>query len=817
MPAGGVPVGERLPRGSIALVSAAALAYEVLLTRLFAIIQWHHFAYMVISLALLGFGASGTVLALARRRLMGRFAAVYTSCLALFGVTTVACYLAVRRLPFNPEEMLWDPRQPLYLLLTYLLLAVPFFFAATGIGLALMRYADRAPRLYAADLLGAGVGGAGVVLLLFVAAPGDIVKVVGVLGVAAAVVGCRETGTRLQAVGPLLGGVAVVLLLLPSGWLRPEPSPYKGLSQLLEVSGARLAAERTGPLGVVSAVESPRVPVRDAPGLSLLSPVVPPEQVALFVDGDGPLVITRDTGERSALAYLDYLPVAAPYHLGRPQEVLVLGSGGGSGVLQARYHGARRVDAVERNPHVLALAREPYADFSGGVYDAEGVRVHVADARAFVATRADRYDLIQLDAQGGGGGAAAGLYALSEDYLHTTEAFGLYLDHLTPDGYLAVTRSLRLPPRSALKLAATAIAALTRQGVSDPAGHLILFRSLQTVTLLVKATPFTGAEVAALRRFLAARAFDPVHYPGMAAGEANHHNVLDRPLFYEGVRALLGEDAEGFTQRYKYAIAPATDDRPFFHQFFRWRTLPEIVALRERGGLPLLEWGYPVLVVTLAQAVLAGLFLILLPLGRLRKREAASASGSGYVRVVVYFSAIGLGFLFIEIALIQKFVLFLGHPLYAVGVVLAAFLAFAGLGSSLAGRLAARWGGRQVAMRAAAGVAVLAFMLATGVGVLAGAPMAWPAAVKIGMALLLIAPLGLLMGMPFPLAMVGLGRTAPGMVPWAWGINGCASVVSAVLATLIAVHLGFIALVLCAAALYGVAALTFPMSGGTAP
>jgi hypothetical protein len=429
--------------------------------------------------------------------------------------------------------------------------------------------------------------------------------------------------------------------------------------------------------------------------------------------------------------------------------------------------------------------------------------------------------------------AAAGTHSLSESYVYTIEAFEQYLDHLRPGGYLAITRWLKLPPRDSLRLFATAVSALERRGIGEPGRHLALVRSWNTTTLLVKNGPLTGHDMDRVRRFADERAFDLAFLPGMARAEANRFNVLDQPYFFDGAVALLGPERDEFLRAYKFDIAPTTDDRPYFFDFFKWRALPELLQRRALGGAALLDWGYLVLTATLVQAAVLASVLILAPLLWLGRDHPEPAAAFATWRVALYFLAIGLAFLFIEIASLQRFVLFLGHPVYAIPVVLCGFLFFAGLGSGFSPTMAARletWrarprGGAPVALGAADRLLVRvrhpALVLAiAGIGTaalmhLVVAPplfrwlMPLPVALKIAVSLVLIAPLAFFMGMPFPLALVRVAAARSALVPWAWGINGCASVLSAVLAILLAMSLGFNAVVLIAIGLYAVAAATF--------
>jgi len=797
----------RFPRYSIALISAAALSYEILLMRLFSIIQWHHFAYMIISLALLGYGVSGTFITLARERLLVRFSLVFVANLLLFGISAVACFLIAQRIPFNPEQLLWDMQQPLWLLLIYLLLMLPFFFAANAVGLAISRFHQQVARIYGADLLGAGLGSLAIIGLLFLFFPERVLQLLGCLGGAAALLACWEVNFRFRYRWLLLSLVMLLPLLLPISWLSPAISPYKSLSQILRIGGVEVVDQYASPLGLLSVIKSSQVPLRHAPGLSLNATTEPPPQLGVFTDGDAMTVLTQGGNERAQCSYLDQLTSALPYHLKKAEKVLVLGAGGGADVLQALYHKVQKIDAVELNPQMVQLVRQHYKDFTDDLYAKTGVQIHVAEARGFVAASDQHYDVIQLALMDSFNASSAGLYALNESYLYTVEAVQAYLSHLTPGGYLVISRWVKLPPRDTLKLFATAVTALRDLGVENPEQRLALIRGWQTSTLLIKNGNIDTDEVAVLRRFSQERAFDVAFYPGMTMNEANRYNQLQQPYFFMSAQALLGSSAREYLQRYKFNIEPATDDRPYFFHFFKWGQLQEIWGLRGQGGFPLLEWGYLILVATLIQALLAGTVLILLPLGFCR-----SQLRGGVVRpwrVCLYFGSIGLAFLFLEIAFIQKFILFLSHPLYAVAVVLCSFLIFAGLGSTCSRRLIAMWGGLMTLKVAIVSICLLGGLFLPLLQTLLPALLQLPEWAKIIVAVMLIAPLAFFMGMPFPTALVQLGSDSPALIPWAWGVNGCASVVSAVLATLLAIHVGFSLVVLAALMLYAFAFMAF--------
>ena len=802
------------PLLAIAMLSAAALGYEILLMRLFSVIQWHHFAYMMISVALLGYGAAGTFVALARGALLTRYAQAFVAGAAAFGIFAVTGFLLAQGVEFNPLELAWDPRQPLRLLAIYVLLFVPFFCAASALCLTFRRFGEASHRIYSFDILGGGAGCLAILLALFVVTPTDALKLIGALGFTAAAMADLHFAKRPRATGLALLGCAIALPFgIPVDWTRLDASEYKDLRQTLQIGGTRIVAERSSPLSMLTVVESPRVPFRYAPGLSLNAPAEPPPQLGVFVDGDGPSALVRYDGRQEPLAYLDYLTSALPYHLLARPRVLVLGAGAGADVLQAIALGAQAVDAVELDPLVIDLVQRQFGDYSGRPYSLPGVRVHIGEARGFVARHQERFDLIEVALLDAFAASSAGLYALSESYLYTSEGIAAYLDRLEPGGMLAITRWVSLPPRDVLKLFATATVALERRGVAEPGRRLALIRSWKTATLIVKNGAFTASEVASLEAFCRARSFDADYYPGIAQDHANQYNILDDSYFYDGAVALLGPDRKAFVDHYKFVIAPATDDRPYFFHFFRWSALPELLALKEQGGLPLFEWGYPVLIATLLQAIIVSLMLVVVPMwvGRDGIRDAVAAHPPRVAVVAVYFTAIGFAFMFIEIAFIQKFLLFLAHPLYAVAVVLCAFLVFGGLGSRYSRRFAAgrRWADHPLAWLTA-GIAGIALLYLVSLPAIFRHLMPLPDPARIAISIALIAPLAFAMGMPFPLGLARLAGRADALIPWAWGINATASVIAAIFAAVLAIHLGFGAVIVLAVAVYAVAAAAWP-------
>ena len=788
---------------AIALLAAASLAYQILLMRFLAIVHWYPFAAMIVSLALLGHGVSGTVLAFVARWAHTRFHWLFACCACGFGLAAPLCFALAQRVPFNGLELVWDAGQLPRLALIYLLLALPFFLAATCFGLAFAARGERIPRLYAADLVGAGLGAVSAIVLLYALSSSNALRTVAGAGIAAGALALLDAGaSRRQWVVPLLA--VLVLGPLPSTWLTPRPNDYKGLARALTVSGARIDFERSGPLGLLTVVDNPIVPLRHTPGVSLTYTEEPPPQLALFVDADSLSAIPARRVDEAG--FLAHDTAALPYALREHARVLVLGAGGGSAVLQALSLGARGVEVVELDPAVVALVRDRYGEYTGGLYADARVQVHIGDARSWLRGAGSDYDLIVFPLSDSAGGAGAGVLAAADSFLLTIEALRDAYARLSPGGLIAATHWEKEPPRDALKRFATSIAMLRAEGVADPGAQLVLIRGWQTSTMLIKRGAFGAAELAAIARFSETNGFDAAWHAGLDPALTNRFHRVETPWLADGARALLGSEASRFVAQYKFDLSPATDDQPFFHDFFRWSALPELWRLREHGGAALLDSGYLVLIACAVQALPLSLLLILAPLARLR-RDAAQAP---LWRPAIYFSSIGLAFLFVEIAALSRYTLLVGHPLIAATVVLGTMLVFAGLGSACG----ARWIGRRRAGFVVFGALVAVLLLSQALlPILTSQVAAWPTSARLALAVGTLAPLAFLMGLPFPLGLSRLAATAPALVPWAWGINGCASVLSALLALLLAIDFGYGVVLLAAAALYALAVLAWPQDG----
>jgi hypothetical protein len=794
-------------KAAVAFLAAATLAFEILLVRALAIEHFHHVAYMAIGVAMLGVGASGAAVAAiggVGPTTARRWFSPVTLLAALALIVTPAL---VDRIALDLTQLAWNAEQWARLGAVYVLLALPFALSALAILLAITVDGDRPGWIYGASFLGSGGGALLAIGVLWMAAPTRALAVPAVMGALAAAVAASTPERSAKRLAPSAATLALAALLVVWPQWRIAPSPYKGLPQVTAYPDARRVAERTSPLGWVVAVSAPAF--RHAPGLSLAYAGAFPSQTALFVDGEIAGAIARwDTtdGDR-AIAILEWLPTALPYSLGNRDRVLVLGAGGGMDVWTAVAHRARRVLAVELNTTLTRISAElaPLPTRATTGVDIEWI---AADARAVVSRTPERFDLITLAPGGAHGATAGGLHALNEDFLHTTDAYVDYLRRLTPQGVLAVTGWVSIPPRGSVRAILTAGAALHRVRPNALQTGLVVARSWATTTVLTKPSGFTGTELERLRAWASSRQLDLDWYPGAVAPEAHFH-IPDDPTLVRAARAVVThpDSARQFAAAYTFAVAPVGDDRPYPHRFLRASSIATILDSESTSLLPFAEWGYIALVATVVQSAVLAAILVLLPIAL--GRRGARGRGGASLSLVAYFSAIGFGYMAAEIALIQQLTLLLGHPVYAVTTALAIILICSGVGSAWSDSFASRQA-RLAGGLLAASLVILAGVLLGLVHVLQPAPFVARAAAAVA----LVAPVSVAMGMLFPLGLRAFATDEHARLAWAWGVNGFASVVGVPLAALIAVEAGSRALLLSGAAAYLIAAASARRDGG---
>jgi hypothetical protein len=769
------------------LVSAALIAYEILLFKVFAIQYWHHFASLIVSVALLGFGASGTFIFLFHKSLKRRFQAVLYLFPFLMVLSIWINIFLSHLISFNPLMIIWQPQEAAALLTLSLALMIPFFIGAVCVGLSFSLRSGDIHRIYFANLAGSGVGSLPI-LLTFHLGPHEIILVISLIIICAtfAVAGSRAR-TAISAI-VLVAMVPLYFILLHG---RPvEMSEFKDLSVARSQAGARIEEEVFGPLGLVTILDNPAY--HYLPDLSLNCPFDLPGQKGLFLNGDMAGAINKAGGD---IRFIEWRTTSLPYRLLDKPSVLIIGGGGGTEILNARHHAAREVSVVEMNREIVRLMQGRYRAFSGNIYDPTRARIFVEDGRGYLERTERRFDLIQMSLLESMESASAGFYSLNENYLFTTEALRTALGCLTPGGILGISRWIKNPPRDSIKILATAITALSPR---EAAGSIVMIRSWQTATLLIKKGAFTTAQIETVKGFCRERLFDLCYYPGIRREETNIINRLDDSYFFAAAEQLLSGERERFYDDYPFYVRPATDDRPFFAHTFKTAVITKYILPHGRISIPLIDWGYILVWTAFGILVLLSLFLILIPIGIVGR----AARGKPYV--FIYFGSIGLAYMFLEMSFLQQFIRYLCEPVFSATVVIGSFLVYSGVGSLIAGRISAS-SRRQVPI-AVVWIAAVVIVYLLSDRLLKETLFALPMGMRMLICSLLIAPLALPMGVLFPAGLRRLAGEEEALIPWAWGINGFLSVIGASAAVLIAIGWGFRSLVLAALALYLLAA-----------
>lgn len=798
----------------IFLLSLATLLLELSLTRVLSVALWYHFGFLVISTALLGFGTSGVVLALWRRLReeisLDRALALLA---LLFGVLTVICFWLMQRIPFDPFSLFSDKRQLAFMPLYYIVISLPFFCSGLALALLFTRGGTRVNRLYAFDLVGAGVGCAALALIMPLFGGSGSAVFAAALGLLAAAVFGFRSAKKIAGMGVALAAAFFALAffadrvlpisITPNKRIPPTPPIYTAWNTFSKIDVYETKTLPRDPTG-----RGARRFIFDAgtaaTGMADLRPNV--REVLPQLEG-------RDDFS-SNIAYVGKT---------RP-AILIIGSGGGDQVLDALHYGAEKITAVEINPIINEVITTRMRDYWGDLYQQPEVEVVTEEGRSFVRRSKEQYDAIISVHTISNAAIASGALSLAENYVLTREAFEDYLDHLKPDGVLYFTR----PEAQISRLFSTGREALAPRGIADLPAHFFAYRNSPpagqqqlgagnrlsfSAGFLMKKSPYTAEEIAAINKIL--RIGEPPKTPDGDTREVRYtpNEPPSDSIYY---RLLTAPDLRTVYAGETAQIEPATDDRPFFNQHTRWSSINrktfQDMFTQNRGGRMALE-DRPVaevtLLVLLVQSVVIAAVLILLPLVKYSRQGLRVPNRGSFL---VYFAGLGLGFIMIEIALLQRFTLFLGQPVYTFAVVLAALLIFTGIGAALSDRFgaSARKNLRVIVPLILLTLLVTAFLTPYVFDVALG----WSLLARVLVSVLILCPLGILLGMPFPSGLRIIGEEVPSLVPWAWGVNGFFTVIGTVGALILGMAFGFKAVLVVAAGCYLIALAAVGLSHG---
>ncbi len=764
----------------VLMMSFASLLLELALTRLFSVILFYHFAFLAISIALLGLGAGGVVAYLERNRLARWDTRTLGARLAAANAVLLLVVLEVDL--HAPVSVAFDltPEVMLRLALMYIVSALPFFCTGLLFSVVFARETRGITELYAADLTGGALACLAIVPLLnFVGGPNSILVAV-IASAAASAIWARTTRSRRFA------------LVLMAAFALLTAANYSG--KLIDIVYAK-GVRRDQPWVLFARWNAiSRVEVDEQGGARVI-----------VIDADASTWIMNTDPHHWSADYKENLMSAAPgiVNVLRPRgDYAIIGPGGGVDILRALANGSPSVTAIEINPIIVNdIMRGRWADFSFHLYDQPEVHVHLGDGRSWVRQARQQFDVVEMTLVDTWASTAAGAFALSENNLYTVEAFRQYFDHLKPDGIIAITRWEFSQPHEALRVVSQELEVLKRAGISNPSSHFIVVseRPLDKdgvpVVVLFKKSPFTPAEEAAVRAHLA-------QYPDLHVLYTPSDAATPQPGDWRrpgphSFRALIEiGDPQSFAATYPYNVAPVFDSSPFF--FFTMKTR-DVISRLVGGGDRGVDWknnlGVAVLAMVLVVSVVCVLLFLILPLAVTRVRPQSAIGNRQSAIPLLYFIAIGLGYILAEIAFIQRFVLFLGHPTYALTVVIFLMLLASGAGSMLS----RRWLFDPLQVRTP--LAVVVALLLTYIWLLPPllrALVGLPFLLKLIVSALALIPLGLAMGMPFPSGLRALAASSlaagsaqqGNAIEWAWALNAASSVLGSVLAMVIAIQFG---------------------------
>lgn len=788
----------RWSAGTMFFVSLAVIALQLMLMRALSVSHYYHFSYLVISTALLGFGASGTFLAFLFDRLKQSFSFWNQTFLLLFLISLPVCYRLARRLPLDTQYLLYSGEQLLLLIAFNLLVFIPFFFGGLIIGFMLSFFKKEVPELYGVNLAGSGAGAISALGIMYLVPATRLPEILipfillsMVLFFIAA--GLRTTLHSMRSLIFLLIGILTTLTVFITDPPRTV-DPYKSLAHFrqLELQGdAVQLAEVYGPRGQIDVFRSPTFHQTLFAGPQTTT--MPPGQLALLIDGhlSGSIFSIEQMDEAGIL---DFTPQSLPYRLLERPEVLLLGETDGVNIWLARRMGAEKITVVQPNPQILRLMRNELEQMGGDVFSGDQVEVVNKHPRLFLEQSERQFDLIQYVAGETMTAGTGGLQGLNEDYLLTVESVSKAREMLTENGLVSITRGIQSPPRDNLKILSMFIEAVRDFSPDFPEEHLLVSRNYLAANTILLNSPVNQERLSRFRSESENLQLDIEYFPGIHSDEIRQKNRIEGPegvqysYIHHALNRMLFDDPESFFREWVYDVRPPVDNRPYFQDFFKWESVDRFREAYGSQWLQRLELGFVILLITFFQLSLIAILLILVPFWFRRSRYTSTKNK---LPAFLHFFMIGTGFMMLEITFMQIFTKFLGDPIYSISAVLASILVFSGMGSHLQKKLGKRLPVLRRIRVAVASIVGLTLLLTITSNPLQSVFISLSTTWRLFITILLIMPVSFFLGWLFPAGIEILDRHSARLIPWAWGVNGFASVTAAPLAILLSMSFGF--------------------------
>jgi hypothetical protein len=768
------------------LHSLSIISFQIVLMRILSVNQWDHFANMIIGIALLGFGASGSILAILRKRLMDIGDKLIPILMVLSSVSMLISYRLSQNAAFKFDSLLiFSSSEQMYRLVLFIFLFfIPFFIGAMAIGIIYMRDVGKIGTLYFANLSGSGFGGMTAIILLNFFFPHQTLLIISLFPAIASLIlsgdTCKKCFYAFQT-----------MLLLLIGWsiINPMPpvlSQFKSLSKVSQLPDAEISVMESSASSMVHIAESSYL--RFAPGLSLNYTGQLPVKPMVFINGNAAGFIPHNNPDTSDI--LDFSTFKLPYLISEKNSVAVVSAGTGTMVAQSLRNGSRKIYAFESDLGLINSLKQWHSKNHPSVYENDAVTLKMTEARSYMQSDTNLYDLIILPPIGSFGGNS-GADALKESFSLTMEALNTYWNRLTPEGSISITVYSDFPARASLKTLYSLTELLFQQSYNDLSYYIVAVRSWTAITYLVSRKAISPDEIDVIREFCHEMGFDPFLLPDIANEERVYYNYTDNKELFELTDLLMAGNTEA-AKDYLFYIAPATDNKPYFSKYLKITDLGQLFDKYPKREIPYLEIGYIIVWLTFALAVIFSVLFILLPVLSFKK-------SGGKIPVLLYFGAIGIGFMFVEIILIQRFILYIGQPVYAVSTVLSILLIASGAGSYFSGKIDAGSKKHRVVFLIIFSILILYALFLTNFLKLT---INLEPAFRIAIACLVIAIPAFFMGMPFPLGLKALRVRHNDKIAWGWGINGFFSVIATPLALIISVETGYVVVLIASIFLY---------------
>ena len=782
----------RQAMAGIAVISMVTLMFELLINKVFSFSSWGSLGYMIIGSAIFGFSIAGVVIALWRPERKYRVSTLLGYASLTLSLSVVLCYMVMNIVPFDVTSILRHPvKQVLYFTIWYLSLLTPFSMAGFIIALLLLVFKDTSNRLYAADLVGAGIGCVVLVPFFPLIGASGLYFVCGALGAVGTILfSCRGNRKAMTMAGLLL---ALFLALSP---FADRIYPVKThCSKRTRQEHFEAGYIKQSMWSFLSKIEVAILPDENS-GIIWFDGGMMESGIDRF-DGD------YEYGKKGILGANSIV-----YRLEPRRNVLIIAPAGGREVRAALTWGAQKITGVELDTSVVNLVRDELNGYLGGIFRDPRVTLINDEGRSFVRRSREKYDAIQMISAYSVTAVQSGAVDLASSYLITKEAFHDYIDHLTEDGVLSVSRDM------SLKLFFTGWEVLEDKGL-DPADKIVLIlndgSTLGRNTLLLKTRPFEKDELDRIKEICLAKRM-PINYapPGLLTHADRipelASEIKTRRLIEEFV-AVPRQERRKFYDSFPYRVRPVVDDNPFFNNvryFFRdMRSIPDRLTdeleeyTKKTYYIPFLPIGYLAKLIVLAEAAVFALLFLIFPLWKFRS-EGVRLRWQRWS--MCYFLCLGLGFIWIELVLLKKFILFLGNPVYSITVVLFAMLVFAGLGSLFSERLGGNLN-RSLGLVGAV-LVLMVLLIALVYPKIFHGFLGFSFPLRILVAVLLIAPVGFVLGIPFPIGLKFLGNSSPDSIPWAWAMNGYTTVIGVSTSSLVAMQTGFAVLLFISLGVY---------------